>query len=47
MEQEYCYEDLKKCSLCDNWIECKYVRLVNRYYHKCCLERAFRVFYNV
>lgn len=44
-ETEYGYEELKKCCLCHRWIETKYVRLVDNYYHRRCLEKAWSVYY--
>ena len=46
IEYSYDEEELKRCALCDTLIENKYVMLVNRYYHKCCLEHAFNVYYS-
>ena len=49
VEREYLCEEIKKCSLCNKWIETKYIVIIdgirNKYYHhkcyKCFFERYF------
>jgi len=36
-QRSYSFEELKKCSLCLNWIELKYVKICCLYFHKDCL----------
>lgn len=46
LSQEYCYEELKKCHYCYNWIEGKIRRVVicnkRMFYHPECYQTLIR-----